>query len=381
MNLDIEKAYDLYSKITCDRYRYDDDISEYNKIVSIMDRLISSAEALNEIKIEPSVSNKIYNFVLWVNYADLLLASFEKIAGFYGYTLVQQGNIFFSYHNLSDKNDNDYFRFIRAIILPHALDLGDKKQVKFTQGKKAYCPSVCYGSSLSVTIKYLIDDINDHEHYITLDVQDFYDYVEDLYNNNIENIQTQVKRTKNNKKKKSISKAVNESYLKNQNIKDKANQLANLVKKYGTLEDKKERSALMLALKTANDIIDFQFDKVNNEMVEKYKKFLDDALDDLFDYICNKKVDYESLYQLTNPHFDYNEKYEEFSDCGYEITKIACEYRGFGTYIENCYFREWKEKLTKHLTKYIRISSDISMKEFCLMTIICFALYKKDRKN
>lgn len=376
MNLDIEKAYALYSKITNDKYRYNDNIEDYNKIVSIMDRLISSAKALNRINIDPKITNNIDDFILWVNYADLLLASLKGIEKIYGYSLTQKNNIFFNYHKLPKKNDNDYFRFIRAIILPHALELDDKEQIKFTNNKKAYCPSLCYGGTFDILIKYFIDDVNNHEHYISLKIQDFYDYIEDLYNSNIENIQFQVRKVKIKRKGKMIQHALAENYQTTKSIEDKLLQLKELVKKYGTLEDKKGVSALVSAIDTAKEIVDFNFNKINISVINEYKKYLDKSLDNLFENICNRTKDYEMFYEIIVPHFNYTYNYNEFNDCGYEIGKITCEYKSFDDYIEKCYFKDWKKTLTKHLEKYITITKDMSMREFCLLTIICFSLYK-----
>lgn len=376
MNLDIEKAYELYSRITNDKYRYNDNVEDYNKIVSIMDRLISSAQALNRINIDPKITNNVDDFILWINYADLLLASFKGIEKIYGYTLKQKNNIFFNYHKLSKKNDNDYFRFIRAIILPHALELDDKEQIKFTNNKKAYCPSLCYGGTADILIKYFIDDVKDHEHYISLQIQDFYDYIEDLYNNNIENIQFQVKKVKSKRKGKTIQQALAENYQATKSIEDKLIQLNELVRKYGTLEDKKGVSALISALETANEIVKFGFNKSNIAVINEYKKYLNKSLDNLFEYICNRTKDYEMFYELIVPHFNYTYNYDEFNNCGYEIGKITCEYKSFDDFIERCYFEDWKKTLTKHLEKYITITKDMSMREFCLLTIICFSLYK-----
>jgi hypothetical protein len=376
MNLDIEKAYELYSKITNDKYRYNDNIEDYNKIVSIMDRLISSAQALNRINIDPKITNNIDNFILWINYADLLLASFKGIEKIYGYSLKQRNNFFFNYHKLPKKNDNDYFRFIRAIILPHALELDDKEQIKFTNNKKAYCPSLCYGGKSDILIKYFIDDVNNHEHYISLKIQDFCDYIEDLYNGNIENIQFQVKKVKIKRKAKLIQQALAENYKATKSIEDKLIQLNELVRKYGTLEDKKGISALTSALDTANEIVKFNFNKANISVINEYIEYLDKSLDNLFEYICNKTKDYEMFYELIVPHFNYTYNYKEFNNCGYEIGKITCEYKSFDDFIESCYFKNWKQALTKHLEKYVIVTEDMSMREFCLLTIICFALYK-----
>ena len=113
-------------------------------------------------------------------------------------------------------------------------------------------------------------------------------------------------------------------------------QLNELVRKYGTLEDKKGISALTSALATANEIVKFNFNKANISVINEYIEYLDKSLDNLFEYICNKTKDYEMFYELIVPHFNYTYNYKEFNNCGYEIGKITCEYKSFDDFIESC---------------------------------------------
>lgn len=372
INLNIDKAYNLYSVITEDKYRYNNDITEYNKIVSIMDQMLNSIKAINTI---PYKTNE-FELVAWINYVDLFFETFKKLSEIYQFSLIQQNCYFTKYHNLPDKNDNDYLRFIRAIILPHALSLDNNEQKKFiNKNKTARCPNLCWAGNDEFIIKYFIDDIDEQENYIRIKIEDVEAYVLDLYKN-VDYIIPTITASKKAQKKKSMSSVNNETYDKSWNIKKKIDVLTDLVKKYGTLEDKKGISSLMSSLKTAKDIEEFEFNKANSLIIEDYKNYLSKGLDNLCDYIKGKSDNYDKLYEITVPFYNHNEDYTEFDDCGYEITKIACNYKSFDDFIERCYFSDWLKKLEPHLNKYVKLSKEMSMKEICLLTIICFSLFK-----
>ena len=203
MRLDINKAYSLYSEIAKNKFRYSIDIKNYNISTAVMDRLIDSVKNLNNIDFGENITqSSINSFILWIDYAYLMLNCFEKLAKEYGFELKQKENILFKNHNLSNKNDNDYFKFIRAIILPHSLSLDDKKQKAFTNNCTAYCPTILWRGNQNIIINYLTDDVDNNSNYIEINIKDFEDFIEDLYINNIESIKCKIIKCKNNEKAK-----------------------------------------------------------------------------------------------------------------------------------------------------------------------------------
>jgi uncharacterized protein YggL (DUF469 family) len=372
MELDLDKVYELYNVITEDKYRYCNDLTEYNKIVSIMDRMIDSVKAINTI----AYNKNEFELVAWINYVDLLLATFEKLSQIYGFSLNQKNSFFTKYHNLANKNDNDYLRFIRAIILPHSLSLDDSKQKEFINKKMtARCPSCHLASKNEFIIKYLIDDLEEQVNYVHICLADIEDYVIDLFKN-VEYIIPTIKSCKKKQKTKQMMFANNEKYDTNWNVEQKLVVLKDFLKKYGSIEDQKGITSLASAMETADKILNFDFDKVNQSVIDDYKQYLAIGLDNLYDYFKGKSNNYDKFYDIVVPYYSYTQNYSEFGNCGYEINKIVCEYKFFEEYIEKCYFPDWLKILEPHLTKYVSIKSEMNMEEICLLTIISFALFK-----
>lgn len=161
MNLDVQKAEKLYYEIAKDSYGFSSSGDTYYPLVAALDRLKECANILNHIKLEGKYNNDATEFVIWVNYADLLIQCIENVAKAFDY-IVQYGNTLQKYHRISGKTDKEFFRFIRAIVLPHALSL-DKQKV-FTQGKKAFCPFTVWDAKGSVRIVYYINSLHDDLH-------------------------------------------------------------------------------------------------------------------------------------------------------------------------------------------------------------------------
>ena len=72
MLLDIKKAEKLYYVIAKDQYLFSDDAVKYYKLTVALDRLKDTVKILNGIKLNGRWNENAVNFVLWINYADLL---------------------------------------------------------------------------------------------------------------------------------------------------------------------------------------------------------------------------------------------------------------------------------------------------------------------
>jgi hypothetical protein len=94
MLLDIKKAEKLYYVIAKDQYLFSDDAAKYYKLTVTLDRLKDTVKILNGIKLNGRWNENAVNFVLWINYADLLVACIDEIAKSFSIGITYEQNIF-----------------------------------------------------------------------------------------------------------------------------------------------------------------------------------------------------------------------------------------------------------------------------------------------
>lgn len=94
MLLDIKKAEKLYYVIAKDQYLFSDDAAKYYKLTVALDRLKDTVKILNGIKLNGRWNENAVNFVLWINYADLLVACIDEIAKSFSIGITYEQNIF-----------------------------------------------------------------------------------------------------------------------------------------------------------------------------------------------------------------------------------------------------------------------------------------------
>ena len=369
--LNIQMIEDLYFEIACDQYMYSDDENSYYKLTVAMERMIHTAKLLNKF---PVLSGK-YNddaveFVMWINYTDLFIATLEMVAQHFSYSIKYDKNIFLKEHNLADKSDKDFFRFVRAIVLPHALSLDNPKQKEFTNGKKAYCPSVVWDNPGYVRIVYYNADIKDDLQWYILCVADFENFLDGVFTQ-ISDLVNVVKQRKTKKKRNDKTKIINEKYDTGASLNEKCKCLINLTIKYGDLNDKAERSVIMHVLNRCDKILSMKFYGRNKKITDEFKKYLNYALDDYYTYLCNQSNDEPLLEMMLIPFHDYTSK-TDFVGMGYVINKISAEMESFDEYVRRYYFSEYFEKLKPALSPKIYIAKNMSMERICFLAIIVF---------
>lgn len=184
MLLDIKKAEKLYYVIAKDQYLFSDDAVKYYKLTVALDRLKDTVKILNGIKLNGRWNENAVNFVLWINYADLLVACIDEIAKSFSIGITYEQNIFWGYHGLANKTDKDFFRFIRAIVLPHALQLDDNRQKEFTNGQRAFCPRVVWDKreeKKSIKIVYYNAEIHNDLHTYNIAIEDIEKFIVKCY--------------------------------------------------------------------------------------------------------------------------------------------------------------------------------------------------------
>lgn len=382
--LDTEKVDVLYYEIARDQYLYSDSEISYYKLSVAMDRMRHTVKTLNKMPVLTGKWNEdATEFVLWVNYVDMLIASIDKEANYFCHPITYDKNIFLKYHGLQHKTDKDFFRFIRAIVLPHALSLDDAKQKEFTNGKTAFCPFVVWDSNNCIRIVYYNANVMDDLHSYTISIADVESFVVEVYSE-IDNLLNIVAQKKKKKKAEDKVRIKNEIYDKNASLIKKCQVLKGLTIKYGDLNDKSGKSLTIQLLDRCERILSMRFSGKNKDIIDRYKIAVNIALDDYYVYLCNQSTDEKLLDLVLFPLPDYTSK-TDFVGLGYEINKICTEMENFDIYFQRNYFPEYYDALKPVLSQKVAITKKMSMERICYLTIVAFFFdrvkYKKKYKD
>lgn len=371
ITLNIEKVETLYYEIAHDQYLYSDSEQTYYKLSVAMDRMKNTVETINNMPAFRGRYNEdAIEFVSWIFYLDMLIACIEAVSKSFSYSIKYDKNIFLKYHNHENKNDKDFFRFIRAIVLPHALELDCKKQMDFTNGKKAYCPFVVWDTNNCIRIVYYNADVNNDLQWYIIDITDIEKFVAEVYSE-IDKLIPIISKRKRDKKNRDKVNIRNEQYDENASMMEKCTFLRNLTIKYGDLDDKSGHSFAMGMLERCQKILSMKFKGKNKKIFDKYLIALNFALDDYYTYMCNQSNDETLLGMVLSPWHDYTSK-TDFDGVGYEINKICAEMEDFDEYVRRYYFDEYYEALRPVLITKVYVSKRISMERICYLTIIAF---------
>lgn len=236
MNLNIEKVEKLYYTVAKSQYGYSDAEDTYYKLTVALERMESCVSVINEITLKGEWNKDAVEFILWINYIDLLIAAIERVATQFGYD-IEYENEFYKYHNVEGKNDKDFFRFIRAIVLPHALSLDNKEQKVFTNGKTAFSPFVVWDTDNCVRIVFYNSVLHNDLHTYHIRIDDIEVFVERVYTQ-IDDLCSIVEKRKKVLKNRAKGNLKNEKYGLCNSVYDKCSFLQNLTYKYGDLNDK-----------------------------------------------------------------------------------------------------------------------------------------------
>lgn len=371
MLLNIEKVDILYYEVAHDQYLYSDSENSYYQLSVAMDRMRHTVKTLNKMpELKGTWNEDATEFVLWINYVDMLIACIDKVADYFGFPIILKENIFYKYHNLQNKTDKDFFRFIRAIILPHALKLNDTKQKAFTNHKTAFCPFVVWEVNHSVRIVYYNADLQDDLHWYTISIDDIECFVLEYYSIIDDLVKTVIDRKKKKRNEDKV-KIKNELYNKNDLPIKKCQILKKLTIKYGDLNDKHGSSFTMQLLERCEKILLMKFSGRNKNIVDRYKLAINIALDDYYEYLCNQSRDEKLLDLVLFPLHDYTSK-TDFVGLGYEVNKICTEMEEFDYYIKTYFFHEYYDALKPILSKLVFVSRRMDMERICYLTIIAF---------
>lgn len=379
MNLDIEKVEKLYYTVAKSQYGYSDAEDTYYKLTVALERMKSCVSVINEIALKGEWNKDAVDFILWINYIDLLIAAIERVATQFGYD-IRYENEFYKYHNVEGKNDKDFFRFIRAIVLPHALSLDNKEQKVFTNGKTAFSPFVVWDTDNCVRIVFYNSDLHNDLHTYKIRIDDIEVFVERVYIQ-IDDLCSIVEKRKKVLKNRAKGNLKNEKYGLCNSVYDKCSFLKNLTYKYGDLNDKAGTSFDMHMLVRCEKICSMKFYGRNKELQEAYLRAMEIALDDYYQYMCEQRTDEKYLDFVLFPQFSYN-SYTSFSGLGYPINKIVTEMENFDSYFKKYNFPELFEELRTEISLRASFRKNMSVERLCIIVLMVqfFDKLEKDPK-
>lgn len=337
MLLDEQKAEKLYYEIARDSYGFSSSGDTYYPLVASLDRLQECVNILNHIKLEGKYNDDAVEFVIWINYADLLIQCIENVAKLFDYT-IEYGNDFQKYHGIREKTDKDFFRFIRAIVLPHALCLDDNKQKKFTHGKKAFCPFTVWDKKESVRIVYYINSLQDDLHQYKIQLIDLQKFLKKIYNQ-IDVICIHIVE----KKKK--------------------------LKERRKVRIKNENSLDIKLLRRCEKICNMNFYGKNRGLYCRYMKALNCAMDDYYVNLTMERTDDIYLELVLFPNYLYGSP-SSFQRCGYAINKIVGGMEYLDSYYEKYNFPEIYEEIKDAMGGLVYFRKNMSMERVCILVLM-----------
>ena len=197
--LDESKAKRLRDVVNKDHYCYMYDIERYYEICTIMDRLEDTVDLLNGFELPANKDQfNATDFISWVNYADLIINCIMSLNNIFvkpsAITLFHDDNIKllsklkkpysskFLGKYYSNDNDDNFFKFIRAMVLAHSLKIDCNKFENFTHKQYVYTPLVRWNETKDkVEITYYIPDFKIKTQTLIIDVKDLFAYLESRY--------------------------------------------------------------------------------------------------------------------------------------------------------------------------------------------------------
>lgn len=376
MFLDVQKVEKLYFEITKSQYGYSDSEDTYYKLVVALERMKSCVSVINETTLKGEWNKDAVEFVIWINYIDLLIAAIENVSKLFGYNIKYQ-NRFYKYHSLVGKNDKDFFRFIRAIVLPHALSLDNAEQKMFTNGQTAYCPYVVWDIKNCIRIVYYNKDVHNDLHMYIIKIDDIEAFLEQIYNQ-IDDLCIAVKNKKKILKSRAKGNLKNEKYELCNSAYEKCCFLKKLTYKYGDLTDKAGNSFDINMLERCEKICNMKFNGRNKKLHDAYLMALRIALDDYYMYLCEQRTDEKFLDLVLFPQFSYN-SYTSFAGLGYPINKIVVEMEYFDGYFMKYNFPELFEELKSEISKKASFRKNMTVERLCMIVLMVQFFDKLDK--
>lgn len=389
IQLDKQKACRLREIINADHYAYMYDINEYYKICTIMDRLEDVVEVLNNLELMPTTSSPMASdFISWINFADLLVNCILELNRMYvipcGTTLFRDDNIkidssikgtekdcFYKYCQRTTGTDDLFFKFIRSLVLAHAIENDAKKFKCFKKGDIAYTPLVRWNSDNNIDITYYcpVDSSSKlNTEIVELEIKPLFKYVKNRFDY-LDSIFDYIKKRKNYDKVQICRRYSAELLVVPDNCDSKLIRIIDVHQKLGDIDARNKADLLSVVLAQTLDIIKFNYSVINNEKIIEYIAFVNILLDELIKGLSNQDIEKVKLFDLFSVSYGYKES--SFADCVYEINKISSEY----DYIWKSYdFERFFGKVKLAVSKHVTITEDMSKEEKAYLSVIALGL-------
>ena len=392
--LDITKAKNLRTKINECPYVFKYDFNKYIKICTILDRLEDTVNFLNEFELAKIEKGKYAtDFIIWINFAHLIYNCIFELDKLFivprnktlfptnkKCKLIDEINIrqFFGkyYGNESKKYDDEFFLFLRSMVLAHSLESDKKEFNKYYDDNKIYTPSVIWKNNDTIGIKYYIKK-NKTGKYYEIKMEDFFNYLNSRYNY-LDTILTYIEKA-NETEKKNKEKEYNKALKLPNTTKEKYDFVLETHKRLGDIDAKNSVDGLSFYLNKTINILIYKF-KTNTTKIELFYDFVDSMLDIEMEALIKQD---RSLSVISNFYNGCSETKERglFSIDNYEINKIINECTDYKT-ANSTLFVDCFSKTKDLVCKYVDIDDKITNLEKAYLCIIsyCFDNVLYDKK-
>ncbi len=389
--LDETQADKLRGVINRCPYVFKYDPEKYCKLCTIMDRYQDTVKYLNgfDLPYKDDQFNAT-DFIMWVNYADLIINCIKELNNEF---VVPNDTTFFrkdgiklngkvkgktkNFFPCGQSDDDDYFKFIRAIVLAHAIKINAHRQ--FTNGL-AFSPLVRWENThdtVIITYYYVADSKWDTQD-IIINIKNMIEYLESRCNY-LDYIFGYIEKENQNAKNIIIEKYKDDFMNLPKGRMDKIEKIREVHKKNGDIDTKNGASIVLSRLKQVDDCISYQFNPINILQISVFEKIVDYMLDDLVEYLRQQKDDF--LLNETLLACNYNNEASLFRGNIYEINKIVSEYCD-KEQTNWLLFEELIGKIKDNISHYVIINDEMSNleKSFLCMIAMIFDSILTDEK-
>lgn len=388
-NLDLAKAQNLRSLINKDHYCYMYDLENYYEICTIMDRLEDTVYLLSSFELpEKKDQFNATDFISWVNYADLIINCIMRLNDIF---IKPTKTTFFHDDNIricnqfrkpysskylgkyyTNDNDDNFFKFIRSMVLAHSLKIDCNKFNAFTHNNFVYTPLVRWDDCEKdlVEITYYIPDYKIKTQTLKIEIKDIFEYLESRYNY-LDLIFPYIEKAKDVEKEKFQNLYTEDFKILPADIHQKIKYIKEIYYKNGDIDVKNKATILWGYLDLIETIIETKFNDINKDKINLMFEIIDICMNNIVECLKNQENDEMLVSDIFIQHM-YPDNYGKFMSGTYDINKIYEDY----VYMmkDSNYFYNHYNKVAKGVECYFRINSNIDDKEKVLLSIIALGM-------
>ncbi len=386
--LDVTKARKLRGEINNQDYSYLFKEELYYELCAIMDRFEDTVVLINdfELPIRKDMFNA-FDFIAWLNFADLIynclyslnrlfvvpnnktLFAYQKTSFYKDIQNNETKYLGKYYTGVSEGTDDDFFKFLRSMVLAHSLSINEPKFEKYTQSTPSFSPLVRWNTNRdTVEISYYAPKANCKHKSIVLEISDLYAYLQSRYDY-LDVILDFIK-----KSKKSERKTKQDQYREAfanipTDLRAKYDLLWSKYKEFGNIDVKNNADQLSCYLLQSKDLIEYQF-TFNSEEVSIFYSLLNAILDIEIKALISQKNNDLVITDFYSGN-SFTKEDGVFHSCSYEIEKIVTDYENllcFG----GKQFDDNFEKVADLVKKYVAIDSSMEKREKAYLCVIAY---------